>query len=201
MMSTIRQSSCCECILKHGTRGGTVTENRHFCYHLSIRMLALMKWLKISTTISRCRRESTVSTGFFVTVSWHVICRGTLYSVVKALCYKPEGREFETRWIHQIIPTALCPGVYSASNRNEYQKQKNPVSGSRAWPVRKRLTTLPPSVSRLSRQCGVLNISQRHRSAQPVTEVALLLLFTLYAVWGIYWYFFPIFMRTLWRNP
>jgi hypothetical protein len=28
-------------------------------------------------------------------------------------------------------------GVYSASNRNEYQKQKNNVSGSRARPVRR----------------------------------------------------------------
>jgi type II secretory pathway pseudopilin PulG len=27
-----------------------------------------------------------------------------------------------------ILPAALGPGVYSASNRNEYQKQKN-VSG------------------------------------------------------------------------
>jgi hypothetical protein len=28
-----------------------------------------------------------------------------------------------------IIPVALGPGVYSASNRNEYQKHKNNVSG------------------------------------------------------------------------
>jgi hypothetical protein len=28
-----------------------------------------------------------------------------------------------------IIPAALGPGVYSASNRNEYQKHKNNVSG------------------------------------------------------------------------
>jgi hypothetical protein len=28
-----------------------------------------------------------------------------------------------------ILPAALDPGVYSASNRNEYQKQKNYVSG------------------------------------------------------------------------
>jgi hypothetical protein len=51
------------------------------------------------------------------------------------LCYKPEGRGFETRWgelflsIYLIIPVALGPGVYSASNRNEYQKHKNNVSG------------------------------------------------------------------------
>jgi hypothetical protein len=51
--------------------------------------------------------------------------------VVKALCYKPEGRGFETRWcerflsIYLILPAALGPGVYSASNKNEYQKHKN----------------------------------------------------------------------------
>jgi hypothetical protein len=28
-----------------------------------------------------------------------------------------------------ILPSALGPGVYSSSNRNEYQKQKNNVSG------------------------------------------------------------------------
>jgi hypothetical protein len=31
----------------------------------------------------------------------------------------------------------LGPRVYSASDRNEYQKQKNNVSGSRARPVRR----------------------------------------------------------------
>jgi hypothetical protein len=36
------------------------------------------------------------------------------------------------------------------------------------------LTTLPPSVSRLSRQCGILNISRPYRLSQPVTEIALL---------------------------
>jgi hypothetical protein len=30
---------------------------------------------------------------------------------------------------HLILLAALGPGVYSASNRNEYQKQKNNVSG------------------------------------------------------------------------
>jgi hypothetical protein len=55
--------------------------------------------------------------------------------LVKALCYKQEGHVFETeRWgffflIYLILPAALGPGVYSASNRNEYQKQKNNVSG------------------------------------------------------------------------
>jgi hypothetical protein len=47
--------------------------------------------------------------------------------VVKGLCYKSEGRGFENRWdeflnVPNILPAALGPGVYSASNRNEYQK-------------------------------------------------------------------------------
>jgi hypothetical protein len=54
--------------------------------------------------------------------------------VVKALCSDPEGRGFETLWgdwflsIYLILPAALGPGVYSASNRNEYHKHKNNVS-------------------------------------------------------------------------
>jgi hypothetical protein len=31
--------------------------------------------------------------------------------------------------VYIILPSALGPGVYSASNRNEYQKQKNNISG------------------------------------------------------------------------
>jgi hypothetical protein len=51
--------------------------------------------------------------------------------VVKALSYKPvrdamRGMIFFS--IHLILLAAIGPGVYYASNRNEYQKQKN-VSG------------------------------------------------------------------------
>jgi hypothetical protein len=38
------------------------------------------------------------------------------------------------------------------------------------------LTTLQPSVSRLSRQCGILNISQSYRPPRYVARIALYLL-------------------------
>jgi hypothetical protein len=50
--------------------------------------------------------------------------------VVELLCYKSEYRGFETRSgkrmssICVILPAPIVLGVYSASNRNEYQRQK-----------------------------------------------------------------------------
>jgi hypothetical protein len=43
--------------------------------------------------------------------------------------------------------------------------------GSRALLVRK-TDNLPPSMSRLSRQCGIVNISQLHRPPRPVMGIA-----------------------------
>jgi hypothetical protein len=83
------------------------------------------------------------------------------------------SRTQATEFLDLILPAALDHGVYSASNRNEYQKQKKCFWGEtlgRCVGVR----TLPPSMSRLSRQCGILNISQPHRPSRPVTGIALL---------------------------
>jgi hypothetical protein len=68
---------------------------------------------------------------------YKVKANGARFSVVvKALCYKPGGRGLETQLskliyfsILLILPAALGPGIHSASNRNDYQKQKNNVSG------------------------------------------------------------------------
>jgi hypothetical protein len=59
------------------------------------------------------------------------LCIHVCSVVVKALCCKPEGHGLETRRghgmfsIYLILPAALGPGVYSASNRNEDPKQRN----------------------------------------------------------------------------
>jgi hypothetical protein len=60
---------------------------------------------------------------------FHVLCRQSACKINELGC------GFETRWgewflwVYLILPATLGPGVHSASNRNEYQKHKNNVSG------------------------------------------------------------------------
>jgi hypothetical protein len=57
--------------------------------------------------------------------------------------------------IYLILSVAIGPRDHSASNRNEYHKQKIMYPVSRARPV-----------------SGILNISQSYRPSRPVTGIA-----------------------------
>jgi hypothetical protein len=95
--------------------------------------------------------------------------------MVEALRFKPEGRRFDYQCGHLRIFSAPKPS--SRTMGPEFTQPVGEMStgrflevsrGRRLW-----LKNEAPSVSQLSGQCGVLNISQTYRPPRPVTGIAL----------------------------
>jgi hypothetical protein len=67
------------------------------------------------------------------------------------------------------------PRIVAASIRNEYQESCLGGGGGVNCSQRVRLTIVPPSVTQLSRQCGIHNVSQPYKPSWPLTGIASLL--------------------------
>jgi hypothetical protein len=114
-----------------------------------------------------------------IKLSYYILA-GACGSVnVGVLCYRLEGCGFGARWgeffsICLTLPAALDLGVRGACDRNEYQKQKNKCFLGVKCGRCVGLAALPPSLGRLSGQCGIPSVLQSCGPSWPVAGINLL---------------------------
>jgi hypothetical protein len=91
-----------------------------------------LPWLQVTVTRIMFATTSSVNLQYYCHVRLSVFLSFT-WVIWQVTSQKITGsRPFDVSEffsIYRILPAALGPGVYSASNRNEYQKQKSNVSG------------------------------------------------------------------------
>ena len=102
--------------------------------------------LAVACSLSNCKAKIS-PLSYAITAYYSVGWSYAVAQLVEALCYKPEGRGFDSRWCHwnfsltYYFRSQYGPGVDSNFNRNEYQGYFLGGKGGRCV----RLTTLPPS--------------------------------------------------------
>jgi hypothetical protein len=91
----------------------------------------------------------------------------------EVLCYKSacRGIESQIRTLGFRIPSSRSMALRSTQPLTKMSTRNFP--GGQRGDRRVKLTTFPPSVSQLSRRCGILDTSHTYGPSRPVTWTAL----------------------------
>jgi hypothetical protein len=97
----------------------------------------------------------------------------------------PSLPSFELCYKHECIPLILPSWTYITGSSQPLTEIN--TRNRKLMFLGSKVTILLPSVSRLSRQCGILNISQPYRPPGPDTGIALLYGDGVCFLWGTNW--------------
>jgi hypothetical protein len=127
-----------------------------------------------SDTAYFCRIRSKMCTSSSIRLSGHFPTHiAFLMFYGGALCYKPEGRCFDSRWGHVFFdwpnPSSRIMNLRSSQPLTEMSTRNFPAAKGRLARKAEKLT----AVSRLSWTCGSLDVSQPYGPPRSITGIVL----------------------------